>query len=52
VKELTAQINVQVRKECEDAFNGPNAKVSYSKTFLIYLKFLLNTEFYTKSTFC
>ncbi|CAF4710654.1 unnamed protein product, partial [Rotaria sp. Silwood2] len=26
VKELTAQITVQVRKECEDAFNGPNAK--------------------------
>ncbi|CAF0901919.1 unnamed protein product [Rotaria sordida] len=26
VKELTAQIIVQVRKECEDAFNGPNAR--------------------------
>ncbi|UJR25480.1 hypothetical protein I4U23_006826 [Adineta vaga] len=26
VKELTVQINSQVRKECEDAFNGPNAK--------------------------
>ncbi|CAF4366881.1 unnamed protein product [Rotaria sp. Silwood2] len=26
VKELTAQITVQLRKECEDAFNGPNAR--------------------------
>ncbi|CAF2891267.1 unnamed protein product [Rotaria sp. Silwood2] len=26
VIKLTAQITVQVRKECEDAFNGPNAK--------------------------
>jgi hypothetical protein len=28
VKDLTSQITVQVRKECEDAFNGPNAKVT------------------------
>ncbi|CAF3722782.1 unnamed protein product [Rotaria sp. Silwood1] len=29
VKELTVQITVQVRKECEDAFNGPNAKMLF-----------------------
>ncbi|CAF5048982.1 unnamed protein product, partial [Rotaria sp. Silwood1] len=40
VKELTVQITVQVRKECEDAFNGPNAKVSYSRSFFSPLPFL------------
>ncbi len=35
MKELTAQINVLVRKECEDAFNGPNAKVSHPKKFFL-----------------
>ena len=53
VKELTAQINVLVRKECEDAFSGPNAKVC-SRNFLIHHSngFHSSTEFSSQSTFC
>lgn len=42
MKELTAQINAQVRKECEDAFNGPNAKVSYREESFYYSKTLFS----------
>lgn len=38
VKDLTAQITMQVRKECEDAFSGPNSKVERISLTLINSK--------------
>lgn len=52
VKELTAQINALVRKECEDAFSGPNAKVCWRICQLPLKAIRFSTEFRSQSTFC